>query len=108
MPSDAAFRNLHSARQNVRIEFNGVPLTIPAGVSLAAGLLAHDVGHTRESAINGRPGAAYCMMGACFECLVEVDGQPNCQACLIQVKDGMRVRRQVGAPDLSIAEGDDE
>ncbi len=108
MPTEALFRRLHLARKYVQIEFEGMPLTVPAGVSLAAALLSHDVGHTRESAVNGRPGAAYCMMGVCFECLVEVDGQANCQACLIQVTEGMRVRRQRGARDLLSGGTDDE
>ena len=40
------------------------------------------------------------MMGVCFECLVEVDGQANCQACLLPVRAGMRVHRQRGARDV--------
>lgn len=100
MPTEALFRRLRLAQKYVQIEFEGAALTVPADVSLAAALLTHDLGHTRESAVNGRPGAAYCMMGVCFECLVEVDGQANCQACLTQVAEGMRVRRQRGARDL--------
>ena len=37
-------------------------------------------------------------MGVCFECLLEIDGQPNQQSCLIPVKEGMRVRRQTPDP----------
>jgi predicted molibdopterin-dependent oxidoreductase YjgC len=40
------------------------------------------------------------MMGVCFECLVEVDGQANCQACLLPIRAGMRVLRQRGARDF--------
>ena len=36
------------------------------------------------------------MMGSCFECLVEIDGQPNCQGCMVAVRDGMTVRRMRG------------
>lgn len=108
MPTETLFRRLQLAEKYVQIEFEGTPLTVPADVSLAAALLTHDLGATRESAINGRPGAAYCMMGVCFECLVEVDGQANCQACLIQVVEGMRVRRQRGARDLLIGGQGDE
>lgn len=49
----------------------------------------------RQSAVSGRPRAPLCMMGVCFECLVEIDGQTNQQACLVQVRDGMRIRRQI-------------
>ena len=41
----------------------------------------------------------YCMMGVCFECLVEIDGRPNQQACQAMIHDGMQIRRQQ-APDL--------
>ena len=46
----------------------------------------------------------YCMMGVCFECLVEIDGRPNQQACQAMIRDGMQIRRQQ-APDL---DGDTE
>lgn len=108
MPTEPLFQRLQQAPHSVRIIFEGRPLTVSADVSVAAALLAHDVGHTRESAVNGRPGAAYCMMGVCFECLVEIDGRPNCQGCLIGIQDGMRVRRQRGAREAftgAISEG---
>ena len=38
-------------------------------------------------------------MGVCFECLVEIDGRPNQQACQAIIRDGMQIRRQQ-APDL--------
>ncbi len=45
------------------------------------------------------------MIGQCLECLVEIEGIGSSQACLIHVKDGMRVFRQDGAafadPDVS-------
>jgi predicted molibdopterin-dependent oxidoreductase YjgC len=51
----------------------------------------------RHTVASGAPRAAFCLMGACQECLVEIDGQPNRQACLVQAAPGMRVRRQVAA-----------
>lgn len=42
------------------------------------------------------------MMGVCFECLVEIDGIPNRQACMIPVREGMVVRRQKGAIGVEI------
>jgi predicted molibdopterin-dependent oxidoreductase YjgC len=97
MPTEPLFQRLQQASHTVRISFEGRSLIVSADVSVAAALLAHDGGHTRESPVNGRPGAPYCMMGVCFECLVEIDGRPNCQGCLINVAEGMRVRRQRGA-----------
>lgn len=100
MSADSLFRPMAPWESTVQIEFEGLPLTVPGEVSLAAALLASGIHHTRESAINARLGAPYCMMGVCFECLVEVDGQANAQACLVPVRPGMRVRRQRGAVGL--------
>lgn len=48
----------------------------------------------RRTPASGAPRAAFCLMGACQECLVEIDGQSNRQACLVRATPGMRVRRQ--------------
>jgi len=100
MLTEALFRSIDSEAGRVDIQFEGQPLSVPAEMSLAAALLASGVHQTRESAINGRPGAPYCMMGVCFECVVEIDGLANCQACLTAVRPGMSVRVQAGARDL--------
>jgi len=72
-------------------------VTVPAGDSVAAAVFSADFGHTRQSAISDSLRAPYCMMGVCFECLVEIDGVANQQACMTPVRDGMRIRLQVGA-----------
>jgi predicted molibdopterin-dependent oxidoreductase YjgC len=67
-----------------------------AGESVAAALLAAGVNEFRGASVSGAPSAPYCMIGNCFECLVEIDGWPDRQACLVAVSEGMRVRRQMG------------
>jgi predicted molibdopterin-dependent oxidoreductase YjgC len=34
------------------------------------------------------------MMGVCFDCLVEIDGRANEQACMTAVAPGMRIVTQ--------------
>lgn len=94
----------------VRIWFNDAPLDVPAGRSVAAALFAAGVRRFRATPVSGEARAPYCMMGACFECLVEIDGVPSRQSCLVAVRDGMRVRSQEGARDLPLphASGDAE
>lgn len=87
----------------VNITFNGEPRRVPAGVSVAAALLGTGEMRLRASPVSGAPRAPYCMMGVCFECLVEVDGVPNRQGCLVPVQDGMQVRSQEGRAQLSDA-----
>ena len=84
----------------VSIIFEGETLWAPEGVSVAAALLSTGQGTFRTSIIGAMPRAPYCMMGVCFECFLEIDGIPARQACLTPVRDGMTIRRQVGAPSL--------
>lgn len=90
-------------RPRCRIELDGAAVEAPAGANLAAFLLtgAHAAGRgrLRASPVSGAPRAPYCLMGACFECLVEVDGVRDRQACLTTIRDGMRVRRQLDRLD---------
>ena len=80
----------------VTIEFEGRALEARAGDTVAAAVLAAAPGHTRTTPVSGAARLPYCMMGTCFECLMEIDGVPNRQACLIEVRPGMRVKRQHG------------
>ena len=53
-----------------------------------------EAGYTSIHPLTGERRAPFCMMGTCFECLVEIDGQPNRQACLTIVREGMDIKRQ--------------
>jgi predicted molibdopterin-dependent oxidoreductase YjgC len=77
--------------------FEDQPVEARSGETVAACLLRASVGHFRTTPILGAPRLPYCMIGHCFDCLVEVDGVGNRQACLIIVQEGMQVRRQNGA-----------
>ncbi|WP_025597172.1 (2Fe-2S)-binding protein [Burkholderia sp. WSM2230] len=102
-PAPTLFRPLpgaDAAATNIAIWFNEQPLTVPSGRSVAAALLAAGVARFRATPVSGAPRGPFCMMGACFECLVEIDGVPSRQACMVEVKAGMRIRSQEGARDL--------
>jgi predicted molibdopterin-dependent oxidoreductase YjgC len=86
-----------AVRATVTVIINGTAFQAPCGCTAAAAvLLAHDT-PTRTTPVTGEPRAPYCMMGVCFECLMEIDGVPNQQACLVPVAQGMRISRQLGA-----------
>ena len=83
----------------VTVEFEGQFLAVPAEISVAAAVLGHtDKDHTRKSPISGEKRAPFCFMGVCHECMVEIDGIPNQQACIIEVREGMKIRRQLELP----------
>ena len=87
--------------ERVTITFEGEQLDVPAGETVIAAVMAAGAGYNRISSISGVHRAPYCQMGICFECLMEIDGVPNRQACMIQVSDGMVVNRQRGAKELA-------
>lgn len=83
----------------VQLTLDGEPITAQAGDTVAAAMLAYSGAASRLTA-KGAPRTAFCMMGVCFDCLVEVDGRPNCQGCMTPVRDGMVLLRQRGLRKL--------
>jgi predicted molibdopterin-dependent oxidoreductase YjgC len=82
---------------DLTIWFDGQAIPARNGDSVAVALLAGGFTTTRTTPASGAPRGPYCMMGACFDCLAEVDGRANVQTCMTPVRDGVRVRRQNGA-----------
>jgi len=98
MENDSRFRRLPQAREKtVTLLLEGRPVTARAGETVAAALLAAGVSITRTTPVSGAPRSPFCLMGACFDCLMMIDGVPNRQACMTIVHDGMAVARQHGA-----------
>ncbi|MEO7726174.1 MAG: (2Fe-2S)-binding protein [Burkholderiales bacterium] len=89
-----------AAAATVTVLINGVPFSAPFGCTAAAALLLAGSTPTRTTPVSAAPRAPYCMMGVCFECLVEIDGAPNQQACMMPVADGMRINRQAGSVEI--------
>lgn len=93
------FRTVEDGPPSI-IEVDGERIAARAGAPLALALLAAQVRVFRRTVVSGAPRAPLCLMGACFDCLVEVDGQANVQSCMVPVREGMRVRLLCGAPRL--------
>jgi D-hydroxyproline dehydrogenase subunit gamma len=85
-------RELQTDGQRVRVHFEGMDLELREGENLAAELLAAGVAPFRYTPVSGAPRNPYCMMGACFECLVEIDGVTR-QACMTDVRKEMVILR---------------
>lgn len=83
--------------ETLTIYFDNEPVSAREGETVAACLLRVGVPNFRTTPVTGAPRLPYCMIGHCFDCLVEIDGVGSRQACLSQVKDGMKVRTQNGA-----------
>jgi D-hydroxyproline dehydrogenase subunit gamma len=84
-------------RRTVEVLVAGAPVRVPEGASAAAAVLIAGAFRLRETPVSGAPRLPYCMMGVCFDCLAEIDGVPNRQACMVPVAPGMRIDVQHGA-----------
>ncbi|MCC7083233.1 MAG: (2Fe-2S)-binding protein [Burkholderiales bacterium] len=82
-----------AAGPQVAVTVDGKTVAVPPGASVAAALLLAGAVPSRTTAVSAAPRAPYCMMGVCFECLVEIDGVAERQACMVTAAEGMRVRR---------------
>lgn len=87
---NSAFRNLAPAADLVPVTLDGTPLMLPGGANLAAALLVTGVSRFRATPVSGAPRGPFCMMGACFDCLVTVGGVTR-QACMMQVESGLEI-----------------
>ena len=91
-------------RALVTITFEGEAIQVEEGTTVAAAVLDRAGGETRTTARKHDGRGPYCHMGVCYECLMEIDGVPNQQSCLIPVREGMSVKRQSGAPSFRTEE----
>lgn len=82
--------------------FDGQPVPIKPGASVAAALTDHGHRAFRQSA-NGDARGIFCGMGVCQDCLVTIDGVPNRRACMSAARDGAKVETQTAFPSLKDA-----
>jgi predicted molibdopterin-dependent oxidoreductase YjgC len=90
---------LPASEQAIEVDIFVEGQRVPArqGETLAMALLSAGVVPFRHTPVSGQARAPLCLMGVCFDCLVEVDGAQNQQSCMVQVRAGMQVRLPKGA-----------
>lgn len=94
-----------SPEKSIEYFFNGEPSYAFVGQNVAAAILQNGVRVLRTTRVSHAPRGIFCGIGICFDCLVVIDGIPNQRACLIEVREGMRIESQVGAGTYSLEEG---
>jgi predicted molibdopterin-dependent oxidoreductase YjgC len=75
----------------VTVAIDGSPVVVPAGVTIAAALLAAGRVVLGQRPRASRARGVFCGMGVCHDCAVRVDGVAGIRACVTEVQDGMRV-----------------
>ena len=76
--------------------FDGVSVTGHDGETVAAALLRAGITHLRNAPNSGTPRGMFCIMGACQECVIEIDGR-KVEACRTTISEGLVIRR---VPDV--------
>jgi len=89
------------SERTLTIEFCGRPVEAVQGESVAAALLRAGITNFRETPGSRAERGPFCLMGACFDCLVVIDGVGNQQACTTVVREGMIVERQLSSGVIS-------
>lgn len=79
-------------KTEIEFSFDGRTIAARPGDSVAAALLAAGVVSLRTTHRSGTGRGPFCLMGTCFDCLVDIDGE-TVQACNVSVSPGLLVKR---------------
>ena len=85
----------------ITFRFGGTPIEALEGETIAAALSAAGIVAFRNTA-SGAPRGLHCGMGACFDCVVTVDGRIGQRACMLKAADGMVVTGEAVLPPASL------
>ena len=85
------------SKERVTFTFDGVPVHALRGQTVAGALLADGVISWHLTRSGGRPRGLFCGIGACFDCLVDVNEDRAVRACLVPVQGGDEVRTSTSA-----------
>ena len=85
----------------VQVSLDNRSIMLPCGMNLAAALLGAGEIISKVSPTSKKPCSPHCLMGVCYECLMEIDGI-NRQACMTTVVPGMVIKRHLEA-DVQMA-----
>ncbi|MDX2056782.1 MAG: 2Fe-2S iron-sulfur cluster-binding protein [Gemmatimonadales bacterium] len=88
-------------------DFEGRPIPIEAGDSIAAALYRAGVRVFSRSFKYRRRRGLYCVTGDCPNCLMTVDGEPAVRTCATKARAGQRVARRPAwpSPDFDLMAG---
>jgi predicted molibdopterin-dependent oxidoreductase YjgC len=84
-------------RPAVSFTLDGAPVGARAGDTLLTAILAQD-GYLRASEFGDGLRAGFCLMGACQDCWMTIEGGGRVRACTTPIEQGMRVSRGRSQP----------
>lgn len=89
-------RQTINENQSIDIFINGEPFSAQPKDTVASAIMLSGIDANRTTPVSGDKRAPYCMMGVCFECLVQINGKENVQACMTRVEPNMQIWTQNG------------
>ncbi|MDP9298817.1 MAG: 2Fe-2S iron-sulfur cluster-binding protein [Actinomycetota bacterium] len=84
------------------LDFEGTRVPVRDGDTVASALYRAGVRTFTRSTKYHRRRGLYCLSGDCPNCLVDVDGDPGCRACVTDASGGQRVSRGSGFPSADL------
>lgn len=84
--------------------FNNTAEEAFAGQNVAAAILQNGNRILRTTRTTNKPRGIFCGIGVCFDCLIVINGIPNQRACLVEIRDGMRIETQNSSGAFSTEE----
>ncbi len=90
-------KTIRPAGRQISISFDGNAIPALEGETIAAALSAAGILAYRHTA-SGSPRGLHCGMGACYDCVMTVDGRIGQRACMTKVADGMVVSGEAVLP----------
>jgi D-hydroxyproline dehydrogenase subunit alpha len=79
------------------ITVDGHPIDALPGQTVAAALMATGQTSWRTTRAGTRPRGVFCGIGACYDCLITVNGLPDIRACQRVLQPGDAITPQLGA-----------
>ena len=77
--------------RRITVSLNATPVTADAGQSVGAVLMGEGIKAWRTTRNQGKPRGLFCGIGACYDCLITIDGEPNQRACIVEARDTMNI-----------------
>ncbi|TDU90440.1 thioredoxin reductase [Kribbella voronezhensis] len=84
-------------QEPISVVVDGAPVEALPGQTVAAVLMTAGRESWRTTRTAGRPRGVFCGIGACFDCLVVVNGTPDVRACQRTIAPGDTITSQAGA-----------
>lgn len=86
------FRQLADDDPIVTIFLDGEAISARAGEPVAMALLRHGISSFHDGPKTG-PRGPYCMMGVCYDCILDSETEKATQSCQLMAEDGMKLFR---------------